>query len=192
MGFEPPISKQHLFYNVSASNVSTVVGMQRTRQAGRKRLIDGKSNIVMVRMRMVFVVAHTGAGYSFIGPDCVFVGGPSGHVSMVKWRAEGGRTANVMLFAGVGTASTLTGQTSADALVTITPKASSAVSMFERRVASEWIAAANAAGGWQGLLLQGRRVEGRVGEVRWFQDEDGPCVQIEALEGEKCTVHLGT
>ena len=151
-----------------------------------------------------------GAGYSFIGPDCVFVGGPAGEVSMVKWQTEGGSTANVMLFGGTGPleaeaggGGSLTGQTSADALVTIAPKATGATLPFERRIADAWssttVAAAPAGGSGgepEGAVQQeqeepGWRVEGRVGEVRWYRDEDGAAaVQIEALEGEKFTVHV--
>ena len=98
--------------------------------------------------------------------------------------ADSGETANVMLYSATGDGSgTLTGQTSADATVTISPKASSE-SAFERGIAAAWSAASAPQERWQG------RVEGKVGEVRWFRAQDGrPAVRVEALEGEVFTVH---
>ena len=131
-----------------------------------------------------------GAGYTFVGPDCVFVGGPSGAQpagatdASLTWKTDSGETANVMLYSATGDGSgTLTGQTSADATVTISPKAASE-SAFERGIAAAWGAASAAQERWQG------RVEGKVGEVRWFRAQDGrPAVRVEALEGEVFTVH---
>ena len=91
-----------------------------------------------------------GAGYIFVGPDCVFVGGPSGAQpagatdASLTWKTDSGETANVMLYSATGDGSgTLTGQTSADATVTISPKASSE-SAFERGIAAAWSAARDA------------------------------------------------
>jgi hypothetical protein len=133
-----------------------------------------------------------GAGYQFIGPDCVFVGGPSGPAdhpqpggSMLQWKTASGKTANVMLYSTDPGSGALTGQTSADATLTIAPKASSEAP-FERDVAAAWGAASDEQGRWQA-----GRVEGKVGEVRWFRAGDGrPAVQMEALEGEVFTVRL--
>ena len=132
--------------------------------------------------------AALGAGYEFIGPDCVFVGGPSGSVDpgghrqpadpMLQWKTHSGKTANVMLYSTDAGSGALTGQTSADATLTIAPKAVSE-SAFEWNAAAAWSAASDGRGRWQGS------VEGKVGEVRWFRGEDGrPAVQVEALEGE--------
>ena len=118
-----------------------------------------------------------GAGYTFIGPDCVFAGGPSGEASLVKWEVngEGASTANVMVYSESGSlsgAGSLTGQASADTLVTVSPSAT-AVESFERGVGAAWDG------------LTGGRVEGRVGGVRWYQAAAGRlAVDIQALEGE--------
>ena len=152
-----------------------------------------------------------GGGYEFIGPDCVFAGGPSGSIqlaaeqeqptsalliaghakhgpsdSTLSWHTDNGRTANVMLYSKDGESGALIGQTSADATVTIAPKASS-TSEFERELGAAW----NAAGASEGGEERGGRVEGRVGEVRWFRHaSDGRvAVQVEALEGEVFTIH---
>merc|ERR1711871_742496 len=108
-----------------------------------------------------------GAGYHFIGPDCLFAGAPSGPIasvdsngggSMLQGKTESGKTANVMLYSADPGSGTLTGQTSADATLTIEPKMSSKAA-FERDVAVAWSASSDDQGRWQ----KRGRVEGNVG-----------------------------
>lgn len=134
-----------------------------------------------------------GGGYRFIGPDCVFVGGPSGSVDLFSWQtAAGYSTTNMMLYSRGTDATTLIGQASADATITIAPKLNS-TSEFERRVGEAWNLALPTDGRQQAeqVAAQGGHVEGRVGKVHWFHHAtDGRlAVRVEALEGEVFTVY---
>ena len=154
-----------------------------------------------------------GGGYQFVGPDCVFGGGPAGSVDvssavaafaqpgrrsdsegtasvlpMLQWKTDAGTAANVMLYSAAPASGNLTGQSSADATVTISPSPSSN-SPFERALAEAWNSSTEAS------EACGPRIEGRVGGFRWFftSRSDGllsPAIELEALEGEVFTVVL--
>ncbi len=154
-----------------------------------------------------------GGGYQFVGPDCVFGGGPSGSVDvstaaatfaqtdrraaseaatsvlpMLQWKTDAGTAANVMLYSAEPASGNLTGQSSADATVTISPSPFSN-SPFERALAEAWNSSTEA------RETRGPRVEGRVGGFRWFLTSRSdaflsPAIEVEALEGEVFTVVL--
>ena len=155
--------------------------------------------------------SRLGGGYHFVGPDCVFGGGPSGSVDvsnaavatapsaqtdrhpaqqeppMLQWTTDAA-AANVMLYSAEPASGNLTGQSSADATVTISPSPFSD-SPFERALAEAWNSSTDVS------EARRPRVEGRIGGSRWFftRRSDGllsPAVEVEALEGEVFTVVL--
>ena len=106
---------------------------------------------------------------------------------MLQWTTDAA-AANVMLYSAEPASGNLTGQSSADATVTISPSLFSD-SLFERALAEAWNSSIDVS------EARRPRVEGRIGGSRWFftRRSDGllsPAVEVEALEGEVFTVVL--
>ena len=103
---------------------------------------------------------------------------------ILQWKTDAGTAANVMIYSNDPQSGQLTGQTSADATITISPSPLSD-SPFERTLATAW----NDIAGDPLTPSSAPRVEGRVGGFRWFVagGKDGvqrPSVEVQALEGE--------